>query len=149
MRRFSSLLIAFSFVTTIARGSEWQTDYEQALATAKAAKKCVLLNFTGSDWCGPCIELRKVVFSKAAFLNYAKANLILVELDYPRRKALPEKVVKQNERLMQQYGIDKSGYPTVILLNPDGKSLGQLEGYSGQRPGDIIMWVEKLCGKSP
>ena len=62
MRGFSCLLIAFSFVTTIARGSEWQTDYEQALATAKAAKKCVLLDFTGSDWCGPCIQMKKVVF---------------------------------------------------------------------------------------
>jgi protein disulfide-isomerase len=148
IRRFSCLLIAFSFVTTIARGSEWQTDYEQALATAKAAKKCVLLNFTGSDWCGPCIEMRKVVFSKAAFLNYAKAHLVLVELDYPRRKALPENVAKQNGRLMNEYGIERSGYPTMILLNPDGKSLGQLEGYSGERPGDIIAWVEKLCGKS-
>jgi thioredoxin-related protein len=148
MRSFSCLLIAFSFATTIVRGSEWQTDYEQALATAKAAKKCVLLNFTGSDWCGPCIEMKRVVFSKAAFLNYAKTNLILVEIDYPRRKALPEEVTKQNERLMHQYSIDKSGYPTVILLNPDGKILGQLEGYGGERPADIIAWVEKLRGKS-
>ena len=148
IRGFSCLLIAFSFVTTIARGSEWQTDYEQALATAKAAKKCVLLDFTGSDWCGPCIQMKKVVFSKAAFLNYAKKNLVLVEVDYPRVKALPEKVTKQNERLMHQYGIEKSGYPTVILLNPDGKILGQLEGYSGERPADIIAWVEKLRGKS-
>lgn len=147
MRRFSCL-IAFSFVTTIARGSEWQTDYEQALATAKAAGKCVLLNFTGSDWCGPCIEMKKVVFSKAAFLNYAKKNLVLVEVDYPKRKALPEKVTKQNGRLMHQYGIENSGYPTVILLNPDGKILGKLEGYSGERPADVIAWVEKLCGKS-
>jgi protein disulfide-isomerase len=145
---FSCLLIAFSFVTTIARGSEWQTDYEQALATAKAAKKCVLLDFTGSDWCGPCIQMKKVVFSKAAFLNYANTNLVLVEIDYPRVKTLPEKITKQNERLMHQYGIDKSGYPTVILLNPDGKFLGQLEGYSGERPADIIAWVEKLRGKS-
>ena len=148
MRSFSGLLIAFSFVTTIARGSEWQTDYEQALATAKAAKKCVLLDFTGSDWCGPCIQMKKVVFSKAAFLNYANTNLVLVEIDYPRVKTLPEKITKQNERLMHQYGIDKSGYPTVILLNPDGKILGQLEGYSGERPADIIAWVEKLRGKS-
>jgi thioredoxin-related protein len=148
MRGFSCLLIAFSFVTTIARGSEWQTDYEQALATAKAAKKCVLLDFTGSDWCGPCIQMKKVVFSKAAFLNYANMNLVLVEIDYPRVKALPEKVTKQNEQLMHQYGIDRSGYPTVILLNPDGKILGQLEGYSGERPADIIAWVEKLRGKS-
>jgi protein disulfide-isomerase len=149
MRSFSGLLIAFSFVTTIARGSEWQTDYEQALANAKAAKKCVLLDFTGSDWCGPCIQMKKVVFSKEAFLNYARENLVLVEIDYPRVKVLSEKVAKQNERLMHQYDIEKSGYPTVILLNPDGKILGQLEGYGGERPADIIAWVEKLRGKSP
>ena len=148
MRGFFCFLIAFSFVATIAHGSDWQTDYEQALTTAKAARKCVLLDFTGSDWCGPCIEMKKVVFSKAAFLNYAKKNLVLVEIDYPKVKALPEKVTKQNEHLKHQYGIDKSGYPTVILLNPDGKILGQLEGYSGERPADIIAWVEKLRGKS-
>lgn len=146
MRRFCCL-IAFSFVTTIACGSEWQTDYEQALATAKAAKKCVLLSFTGSDWCGPCIEMKKVVFAKAAFLNYAKTNLVLVEVDYPKRKALPEELKKQNGRLLHQYDIESSGFPTVILLNPDGKRLGQLEGYSGERLGDIIAWVEKLCRK--
>jgi protein disulfide-isomerase len=147
LRSLFCLLIVFSFVTTIANGSEWQTEYDQALATAKAARKCVLLDFTGSDWCGPCIQMKKVVFSKAAFLNYAKQNLLLVEVDYPRVKTLSEKVRKQNERLLQQYRIDKSGYPTVILLNPDGKILGQLEGYSGERPADIIAWVEKLCGK--
>lgn len=146
IRGLPCLLLAFSLVTTIARGSEWQTDYAQALATAKAVKKCVLLDFTGSDWCGPCIEMKKVVFSKAAFLNYAKKNLVLVEVDYPKVKALPEKVTKQNERLMHQYGI--KGYPTVILLNPDGRILGQLEGYSGERPADIIAWIEKLRGKS-
>jgi thioredoxin-related protein len=148
MRSFSGLLIAFSVVTTIARGSEWQTDYEQALAAAKAGNKCVLLDFTGSDWCGPCIQMNKVVFSKTAFLTYAEKNLILVEVDYPQHKKLPEKVTKQNERLMHEYGIDNSGFPTVILLNPEGKILGQLEGYGGERPADIIAWVEKLCGKS-
>ena len=149
IRRFSCLLIAFGFAVSMACASEWQTDYEQALTTAKAANKCVLLDFTGSDWCGPCIQMNKVVFSKAAFLNYAKKNLILIEVDYPQRKKLPEKVTKQNERLIHQYGIDNSGFPTVILLNPDGKVLGQLEGYGGERPADIIAWVEKLCGKSP
>lgn len=148
MRNFTCLLIVFGIVTTVAKGSEWQTDYGQALAIAKAARKCVLLDFTGSDWCGPCIQMKKVVFSKTAFLSYAKQNLVLVEVDYPRRKALPEEVTKQNERLMHQYDIEKSGFPTVILLNPDGKILGQLEGYSGERPADIIAWVEKLRGKS-
>jgi len=147
IRRFFFLLIAFSLVATIARGAEWQTDYEQALATAKGARKYVLLNFTGSDWCGPCIEMRRSVFAKPDFLSFAQKSLILVEIDYPRRKALSEKTTKQNERLMHQYGIDRSGFPTVVLLNPDGKILGQLEGYSGEGPADIIAWVEKLRGK--
>ena len=148
LRRFFCLLVAGGFLTTIARGSDWQTDYEQALTTAKVSRKCVLLDFTGSDWCGPCIEMERVVFSKAAFLNFAKANLVLVEVDYPRRNVLPEKVKKQNELLRRQYGIDRSGFPTVILLDPDGKILGQLEGYGGERPADIIAWVEKLRTKS-
>ncbi len=149
LRRFFCLLIACSLVAPLAHGSEWETDYEQALATAKASKKCVLLDFTGSDWCGPCIQMKKAVFSKAAFLDYAKKNLVLVEIDYPRRKVLPAKITKQNERLSDQYGIDNSGYPTVVLLNPEGKILGQLEGYSDEGPADVIAWVERLRGKSP
>ena len=148
LRRLFCLLIVFSFVTTVAIGSEWQTEYDQGLATAKVARKCVLLDFTGSDWCGPCIQMKRAVFSKPAFLNYAKQNLVLVDIDYPRVKTLSENIRKQNERLMHQYSIDKSGFPTVILLNPDGKILGQLEGYAGERPADIIAWVEKLRGKS-
>jgi thiol:disulfide interchange protein len=147
LRRFFCLFVACSLLAPVARGSDWQTDYEQALATAKAAKKCVLLDFTGSDWCGPCIEMEKVVFSQAAFLKFAKANLVLVEVDYPRRKVLPEKVKKQNELLAHQYGTDRSGYPTVVLLDPDGKILGQLEGYGGETPSDIIAWIEKLRAK--
>lgn len=145
--RFFCFSIAFIFIAANVSGSEWQTDYEQALAAAKAGNKCVLLDFTGSDWCGPCIQMNKVVFSKAAFLTYAEKNLILVEVDYPQRKKLPEKVTKQNERLLHEYGIDNSGFPTVILLSPEGKILGQLEGYAGELPADIIAWVEKLRGK--
>ena|SRR5215831_17825680 len=140
--------IVLLLATAVANGSDWQTNYEQALASAKSARKFVLLDFTGSDWCGPCIRMKKEVFSKSAFLNYARNKLVLVEIDYPRAKALPEDLQKQNEHLMHQYGIDKSGFPTVILLDPDGKNLGQLEGYSGERPADIIAWVEKLRGKS-
>jgi thioredoxin-related protein len=148
IRRAFCVLLAFTQLAAIARASEWQMDYEQALASAKAANKCVLLDFTGSDWCGPCIQLYKTVFSKKAFLDYAKKNLVLVTLDYPKRKSLPEKIIKQNERLAQEYNIDQSGYPTVVLLDPSGKILGQLEGYGGQQPADIIAWVEKLRPKS-
>ena len=148
MRRFSWLLLGFIFVATIARGAaEWQTDYEQALAAAKETKKCVLLDFTGSDWCPPCIEMNKVVFSQPAFQSYAQKNLILVEIDYPSRKKLPENITKQNERLKRQYGIDGKGFPTVVLLSPDGKILGELQGYGGEGPEEIIAWIEKLRTK--
>src|ERR1700741_1726211 len=106
--------IILLLATAAAHGSDWQTNYEQALASAKAGKKYVLLDFTGSDWCGPCIQMKKAVFSKPAFLDYAKQRLVLVEIDYPRGKTLPEKVKKQNDHLLYQYEIDKSGYPTVI-----------------------------------
>lgn len=148
MRRFSCLLVATLFVTTLARGAaEWQTDYEQAMAAAKETRKCVLLEFTGSDWCPPCIEMKKVVFSQAAFLNYARKNLILVEIDFPSRKTLSEGITKQNERLKRQYGIDGKGFPTVVLLSPEGKILGELQGYGGEGPAEIIAWVEKFCTK--
>jgi thioredoxin-related protein len=145
IRRHLVLLIVFSFIATIASGAEWQTDYEQALATAKNAKKCVLLNFTGSDWCGPCILMHKRVFAKTAFLEYAEKYLVPVGVDYPVHKALPAKEKEQNEHLKEQYHVEQ--FPTVILLNPDGKILGQLGGYSGEGPADVIAWVEKLRPK--
>ena len=147
LRAFFSLLIILSLVAIKANAAGWQTDYEQALATAKTSGKHVLLNFTGSDWCGPCIQLERTVFTKANFLKYAEENLILVEIDFPRHKPLSDKVRQQNERLAQQYHIGDSGFPTVALLNPDGKILGQLEGYGGEKAAEVIAWIEKLRGK--
>ena len=149
LRSFPCLLVAFNLVVLSARGAEWQTDYEESLATAKAARKCVLIDFTGSDWCPPCIALKETAFSKPDFQNYAEKNLVLVVIDYPRRKTLPHKIAQQNERLKEQYGIDRSGFPTVVLLDPDGKVLDRLEGYSGEGPTEIIAWVEKFCGTEP
>ena len=137
------LALVLALAATVSRGAEWRMDYDKALAEAKASNKYVLLDFNGSDWCGPCIEMKKVVFSKPAFLKYASKSLILVDVDYPQRKKLPDSVTKQNERLAKQYDIERSGYPTVVLLDPSGKVLGRLEGYSGETPADVIAWVEK------
>jgi thioredoxin-related protein len=144
---FPILALVLALFATAARAAEWRSDYDKALADAKAANKYVLLDFNGSDWCGPCIEMKKVVFSKPAFLTYASKNLILVDVDYPQRKKLSEAVTKQNERLARQYDIERSGYPTVVLLDPSGKALGRLEGYMGETPTDMIAWVEKAKKK--
>ena len=136
-----------ALAATVASGAEWRTDYDQALASAKTAKKCMLIDFNGSDWCGPCIALKKNVFDQPEFAAYADKNLLLLDIDYPRAKVLPEAVRKQNEALKHQYGIDKLGYPTVVLLGPDGKVLGQFTGYGDEGPAEIIARLNKFMGK--
>jgi thiol:disulfide interchange protein len=94
----------------------WQTDLDKAIKQAKAEKKSVLVEFTGSDWCPPCIAMRKNVFTKKEFIEAAAKNFVLVELDFPQNdKDLAEK----NQPLAEQYQID--GFPTVVLLDSEGK----------------------------
>ena len=134
------LIVLFALLTTA--GAEWQTDYGKALATAKSENKRVLLDFTGSDWCGPGIDLRKRVLSSKAFAAYAAKNLVLVEIDYPKRKQQSAELKKQNEKLGSQYGIDEKGFPTIVLLNPAGKVLREFSGYDGESVADMIAWIE-------
>lgn len=94
----------------------WSTDLEKAFEQAKKEKKPLLVEFTGSDWCPPCIAMRKNVFSKKEFLDAAGKKFILVELDFPKGdKELKEK----NDPYAEKYNIE--GFPTVILFDPAGK----------------------------
>ena len=94
----------------------WSTDFEKAFAQAKKERKAVLVEFTGSDWCQPCIIMRKNVFSKKEFVDAARKNFILVELDFPNGD---KDLKKKNEPYAEKYKID--GFPTVILFDADGK----------------------------
>lgn len=118
----------------------WKTDYEKALAEAKLEHKIVLLDFTGSDWCGWCMKLDKEVFSKPAFKQYAADNLILVEVDFPRAKHLTRKVQAQNAELKTKFGV--TGYPTIVLLDEDGNKLGEQAGYLEGGPEAFIAMIE-------
>jgi protein disulfide-isomerase len=113
--------------------STWLTDFKEAQQAAKAGNKLLLLDFTGSDWCGWCIRLRREVFSKPEFQEYASKNLILMEVDFPRAKEQTRTVRLQNENLAMQYGVQ--GFPTIIVLNSAGKVVGQL-GYMAGGPED-------------
>jgi protein disulfide-isomerase len=119
----------------------WLTSYEQAQQEAKANHKLVLMDFTGSDWCGWCIMLEKEVFSKPKFQEYASKNLVLLELDFPRRKEISAEILAQNERLARQYQIQ--GFPTIVVLNSNGKQVGEL-GYIRGGPEAFIAELEKL-----
>jgi thioredoxin-related protein len=107
--------------------SLWLTDYKEAEQKAKSSNKFLLMEFTGSDWCGPCILLQRQVFSSPEFQDYAKKNFVLLELDFPRAKTQPHNVVVQNQELASRYGI--SVFPSTIILNGTGKKVGELLGY--------------------
>jgi len=119
----------------------WLTSYEQAQKEAQANHKLLLMDFTGSDWCGWCIMLDKEIFSKPEFKEYASKNLVLLELDFPRGKKMPAEITAQNERLLMKYGVQ--GFPTVVVFNSDGKPLGAL-GYQQGGPQAFIAELEKL-----
>lgn len=122
-------------------GSEWLTDLNKAKAQARTERKAVLVNFSGSDWCGWCMKMRRDVFLKPAFTNYAASNLVLVEIDFPRRKPLPPEVQKANQQLAQQFEVQ--GFPTLVLLGADGNRLGNVN-YANGGPRTFIVEVEKL-----
>lgn len=104
----------------------WGTNYRAALATAAEENKNVLLEFSGSDWCPPCIRLRKTLLSDPVFIDYARKNLVLVDIDFPQSKTLAPELVKQNNALQELYGID--AFPTLVLITPQEKVIKRLRG---------------------
>jgi protein disulfide-isomerase len=118
----------------------WITNLEEGIAKAKAENKTVLVNFTGSDWCGWCIKLKDEVFSKKEFGDYAGSSLVLVELDFPQRKAQSEEIKTYNRKVLERYGVQ--GFPTLILINGEGTQLGK----TGYQPGGPSAYVEHLKG---
>ena len=124
---------------------DWLTDFDAAKAKAKSDHKLVLLDFTGSDWCGWCIKLNKEVFSKPEFAEYATKNLVAVEVDFPRAKQQTKELKKANESLQEKYHIQ--GYPTIIVLDGEGKKVAQL-GYMPGGPKAFIGELDKLKKKA-
>lgn len=120
----------------------WNTDYQAARAQAKKDNKLVLLSFTGSTWCPPCIKLAQDTFSQAEFKKFAEANLDLVELDFPANQM---EATAENQKLATQYEIQ--GFPTLILLNSDGKEIARNVGYLRGGPKGFIEWVNAAKGK--
>jgi thioredoxin-related protein len=122
-----NLLSAMLFFSLLP--SSWLTDFNAGKKEATASKKVILLNFSGSDWCGPCIRLKKEIFGSAVFEKYASEKLVLVNADFPRysKNALTKQQVHQNETLAEEYN-PQGRFPYTVLLNPNGKVLKQWDG---------------------
>ncbi len=132
------VITAVVLLSVTAEAKQWETDFKKASSQAKASGKYMLLDFSGSDWCGWCIRLDKEVFRKSHFRKFAKANLVCVLVDFPRRKSQMRKIKKQNAELARKYGI--RGYPTVVILSPEA----ELAGSTGYRKGGPKEYVKHL-----
>lgn len=119
--------------------SLWGTNMEQAQLEAKQENKLILLNFSGSDWCGPCMKLRREVLDSDEFLAYAKGKLVLINADFPRQKKnkLDAEQVKRNEALAERYNT-KGTFPYTLLLDANGRVLKTWEGNPGLTPSQFI-----------
>ncbi len=136
------LSLIFLLTASVALAAEgiWHTDYIAAKAKAKKEHKLLLLDFTGSDWCGWCKKLKKEVFSKKLFQDKAPEEFILVELDFPQKTKIDDKLIAQNRKLAKAFGI--SGYPTIILADTAGVEFAR----TGYKPGGPQTYLDHLDG---
>ena len=117
--------------------STWLTSYEAAVKESQRTGKPIMMDFTGSDWCGWCKKLKAEVFETEQFKNWAAQNVVLLEVDFPRANPLPEDQAKQNEELAAKYGIQ--GFPTIVFADHTGEPLGAL----GYEEGGPEVWTSK------
>ncbi|MCD6013146.1 MAG: thioredoxin family protein [Flavipsychrobacter sp.] len=139
MKKLITTISIIVMSMTYAGAADWGKDLEKAKEKAKSEHKYILLNFSGLDWCTPCMRTKKEIFDKDVFKAYAEENLVLVNADFPRLKKnyLPEDQTKKNNALAAQY--DKKGlFPLTLLLSPDGTVLKEWVGYPGMEAQQFV-----------
>ncbi|MBB6238994.1 thioredoxin-related protein [Pedobacter sp. AK013] len=125
--------------------ASWMGNFTEAQKQAKATHKQILINFSGSDWCGPCIRLRKEILESESFEQYATTNLILVRADFPRQKKnqLTKEQIKLNESLAEVYNKDGK-FPYTLLVDENGKVLKTWDGFPDESPLTFVSELNKL-----
>lgn len=121
-------------------GATWMTDFHGALAEARDSGRPVLINLTGSDWCPPCRMLKERVFDSEEFNAYASRNLVLLEVDFPRRKELSPAQQEHNQAVAQLYRAE--AFPTIIIAGADAAEKKRMVGAEILSPSEFISWVE-------
>jgi len=163
MKNLLLLLVFSAFATfSLAQGAAtakahtpenegWMLYLEEAYAESKKTGKPIMANFTGSDWCGWCKKLTKSVFVHKEFQDWADDNVVLLELDYPRRKKLSSDLTEQNKGLQQAFRV--SGFPTIWVFHLDKDDTGQFNidplgktGYS-KTVGEFTKGVDQMIAK--
>ena len=134
-----SAFLLFSAFTT------WETNFDKAKQQAAAEHKYIVLNFSGSDWCGPCIRLHHEVLESTAFIAFAEKHLILVNADFPRQKKnqLAKAQQQLNDQLADRYNA-KGSFPLTVLLTADGKLVKEWEGYPKMTVDEFVADIQNV-----
>ena len=138
-------LLAIYLITIFSASVSWLGDFNTAKTEAAQNHKLILINFSGSDWCGPCIRLRKEILESNTFENYASDHLVLVRADFPRQKKnqLPKEQVKLNETLADQYNPDGK-FPFTLLVDEHGKVLRTWDGFPNETPDQFVSDINSV-----
>ncbi len=147
MKKLFIVLCFFSFIILFA-GNNPINDFSKAKEIAKTEKKLILLKFSGSDWCVPCIKLQKQIIDSDEFHFFSEKNLVLMNADFPRLKKnkLSKEEQQLNEALAEKF--NKEGvFPKLILINSDGKILAHWEGFNNWTPNTLINEIRPFLGK--
>ncbi len=135
-----SLLSSFLFSALT-----WETDFEKARQKAASEKKLILLNFSGSDWCGPCIRMHREIFETDVFEKFATENLVLLNADFPRLKKnqLSKAQQTKNDFLAEKFN-NEGSFPLTLLLNAEGKVLKKWDGLPKGSAEDFTKQVKSI-----
>jgi thioredoxin-related protein len=139
-------ILLIVFAVTAMSFLKWQSNFEIAKEVAKEKHELILLNFSGSDWCGPCMRLRKEIFESDVFSKMADTALIMVNADFPRNKKnqLDAQTRKQNDALADKYNPDGK-FPLTLLLDADGKVLKTWDGLPDESAWQFTEEVAAIC----
>ncbi len=142
MRKLLILLMSCAAGCVMAADANWLTSVPEATSQASRENKLVLLDFTGSDWCGWCKKLVAETFSQAEFIDFASKNVVLVEVDFPSHKEQSDDLKQANAALKAKYSV--SGFPTVVVMKPDGTVVWKHVGYLAGGPAAMIGEINKV-----
>ena len=146
MKRIAFILLTLSMAASAFAGeATWLTSLPEAAEKAKQENELLLLDFTGSDWCGWCMKLDAETFSNPQFIDYASHYLVLVKLDFPRQKPQSDELKEANRALQRKYGVN--GFPSVFVTKPDGTVLWEQRGYMAGGPNAMIQIINQ-CRKA-
>lgn len=148
MKKYPIIGLVLLWFSSLAMAQTTFTTFEETLVVAKEQQKNVLMVFSGSDWCKPCMQLKKNILMQPEFDAFKEDNLTLLEVDFPyrRKNRLPKEQRKYNEQLAEKYNQEGS-FPKVVLFDANGDRIGEVSAYPTQTPKEFIYQIEVLKGK--